>query len=276
MSAAFDLYRQIPGVNWSSLKHMAESPLHYKHALTVRSKSTPAQILGTAAHLAVLEPDAYRDEVAVWTEGRRAGKLYDAWKECNAGKLWLNAEEDAAARAMGQAVHANPNAAPLLRTGKAEVPIEWVDEGTGLPCKGRLDWLDLQADRAVIVDFKTTRTTDHRLFARQVVALGYHGQLAHYAAGVSTLYGLPVEVHIIAVESAAPHDVAVFMLTEALRAGRTLRDELLAKVAECVATDRWPGRHPEPVPLCLPAYALGDTDITLDDGVDFDASGEAL
>ncbi len=51
---SFDDYRAIPAVNWSSLKHMAASAKHYRHALTNDRPDTPAMEMGRAAHCAVV------------------------------------------------------------------------------------------------------------------------------------------------------------------------------------------------------------------------------
>ena len=252
-------YRAAPGVNWSTLKHMSRSPLHYRHASTAPSSApTPAMALGTLAHLATLEPHRL-SEVAVWTGGRRAGKAWDEWEAANAGRLQAKPEELAAAETMAAAVRAHPWAARLLSTGYAEVPLFWIDPATGLPCKARLDWYVPPCEmfpRGALPDLKSARDVSSRAFERQTASLGYHGQLAHYGAGVEAVMGVFPDLFVIAVESDEPYDVGVFeLLDDTVIPAQRWRASLLARVAECIAADRWPGQHPEITPLMLPAWA---------------------
>ena len=47
LSQHFETYAAVPAVNWSSLKELRKSALHYKHALEDSKKETPALLLGT-------------------------------------------------------------------------------------------------------------------------------------------------------------------------------------------------------------------------------------
>ena len=266
MSLAYDTYDAIEAVRWSALSHLRESPAHYQAALAHPRESTPALELGIAAHMAILEPDRFASEVAVWEGGTRRGKLWDAWKEANAGKLHLRTQDVDPLLCMREAVRAHPAAAPLLDSGEAEVSLTWDCPETGLACKARADWLHVESDAALLVDLKTARTTCPRRFARAVADYGYHGQLAHYAEGVAAVHGVPVEavrVVIVAVEKAPPYDVVVYELDHgipdgALHVGRELRTDLMRQLAQCIEADHWPGRSEGVESLCLPGWALGD------------------
>lgn len=228
--------------------------------------------LGTATHLAVFEPERFDERVAVWEGERRAGNAYKEWLAANEGKLHLRAQDLAGIDAIAAAVRAHPVAAALLDQGEAEVTLRWTDEETGLECKGRADWIRREDDGSItVIDLKTTRTVNPRLFASQVANLAYHGQAAHYVAGVRAMNpGVDVvRFLVIAVESSAPHDVVVYELDAgvpdgALHVGELLRRELLTKLADCIRHDEWPGRCPRMETLCLPGWAL-----TGDDADDF-------
>lgn len=262
-------YTSIPAINWSTLKHLRESPLHYRHALTAPSKETDAMRIGTATHLAVLEPERFAERVAVWDGERRAGNAYKEWLAANEGKLHLRTQDLAGIDAIATAVRAHPVAARLLSEGEAEVTLEWTDEATGLRCKGRADWIRREEDGSItVIDLKTTRTTNPRQFAAQCAQLGYHGQAAHYVAGVRAMHpdAPTVRFIVIAVESGPPHDVAVYELDAgvpdgALYVGELLRRELLTKLADCIRHDEWPGRCPRMETLCLPGWALTGSEI---------------
>ena len=266
-------YRAAPGVNWSSLKHIARSPLHYQHALDNPTPPTAAMQAGTLAHLATLEPKRFSAEVVLPPDdvlgkgGRRNTKAYREWADAQpAGVTIASADEVATAQAIADAVRSHPVAAALLAEARCEVPMFWEDEVTDLPCKGLADILVDDPSSAlvdalgcapyapILADLKTT--SDLPGFGRQAGRMGYHGQLAHYAAGVQAGSGVTPAVYIVAVESAAPHDVAVYRLLDAdLERGMAYRDELLATLARCEALGDWPGVSRGVLDLDIPRWA---------------------
>lgn len=65
-------YRQIDAINWSSLKHMAESPMLYRHMLDHGRDDTPALAFGRLVHTLVFEPALFNSECAIYEGERRA------------------------------------------------------------------------------------------------------------------------------------------------------------------------------------------------------------
>ena len=248
-------YRAAPGVNWSTLKHMGRSPLHYRHAVdSPSSDPTPAMVLGTAVHLLTLQPE--RAGEIVCFEGDKRTKEWKQFKADNADRLILGADDLAAARAMAAAVRAHPVAAALLDGCEFERPIFYADQATGLPCKARLD----AAKPGAVIDLKSARDVAPRAFGRQSAALDYPGQLAHYGAAWSAETDDLPDLYIIAVESEAPHDVAVYQLDDvAIRSALGRRRRYLDAVAECSRSGRWPGQVPELSPLDIPNYYHEDS-----------------
>ena len=268
---SFDDYRRLDGVNSSTLKKLNESPLHYRHAIDNPDEGpvSPSTQFGQAVHLAVLEPDELPLRVAVWTGGTRRGKAWDDFQHANTGRLLLKADEYKQALAVRDAVRANPIAAPYLDgPGDFELSMQWTDEATGIQCKGRVDRLQHRGRFGrVLVDLKTARTIDRRLFAAQAARLAYHEQLDFYRTGLAACGQAVDKVVVIAVESAAPHDCAVFELgDEALYAGECGWRSGLEKIAECRAGGDWHGRYTAEELLDLPAWAFGLDDEDDDDG----------
>lgn len=259
---SWDEYRALEATNWSSLKNLRSSPLHYITARSRPHKTTPAMALGSATHTAILEPKKYAQEVAVWHGGVRRGKVYDAWCLDNEGKTQIRAVDEVDITGMADAVREHFTARKLLEQGLAEVTIKWTDPITGLPCKGRADWLNVVAgEHATLVDLKTTQSTDARKFGNLAARFGYHCQLAYYAHGIEQVTGLPVDVVIIAVESSPPYDVGVFELSDDdLYAGLEEVYELLGLLKECLDKDEWPGRCDFSQPLQLPRWVFEDDD----------------
>jgi len=259
----FDEYRQIEAVNWSRLKLLRQSPAHYRYAVEHPEDTgdTPGRRVLRAIHAAVLEPEDFDNQYAVWDGGRRAGKAYQAFKDEHEGLDILNLTEMAKIGAIAHAVKDHPIAGPLLGGpfGKSEITLQWRDESRGIDCKGRADRLIDRGDgRWALVDLKTVQTVNPAQLGATAAKLGWHGQLAFYGGGVRRCCDARYVDHlIVAVEDRAPHDVGVFSLDPdtALYAGEVLRDELLDRLAECRASDEWPGRLDEITDLPLPAWA---------------------
>ena len=78
-------YADIAALNWSSLKHMAESPLAYRWHLAHPREDTPALRLGRAVHARILEPAEYERRWAVAPQCDRRTKAgraeWDEWLE---------------------------------------------------------------------------------------------------------------------------------------------------------------------------------------------------
>ena len=247
-------YSALPAVNWSSLHLLAASPLLYRwradHPEAERSQSL---IFGAAVHCVILEPEKFGARYALF-DGTRRGKEWDRWQVENAGRESLKPDEMARIEACVNAVQSHRAASELLRGGRAEEVVQWTDEATGLACKGRLDYLRPDG----VIDLKTSRDVSPAKFGRDAANFGYLGQLAFYHDGsvASKVSTGTLPPHIIAVQSDAPYDVAVYYLDDAaLDIGRSMYRTLLRKLIECEAASYWPGVCPEPMPLLLPKWA---------------------
>lgn len=272
-------YRALPGLNWSLLKHMSDSPMAYRHARDADPEPpTTAQQVGTLCHARVLEPHLLADQVAVWRGTSTRTKAYRAWASEQGDRTILaprsrvtDAGTWSLLRAAPRAIRRHPAARTLLSHGEAEVPMRWLEvvEGVEVECKGLADWLvrepteeqrdalGLDDGQPILCDLKFLATLDR--LPSQVARYRYHGQLAHYASGVLAHTGHTPAVFLLAIDKQAPHDVALLRLdtTDALEAGERLRWRLLTRLVACEATDRWPGAHPGVTDLHLPGWADG-------------------
>jgi len=255
----FQAYSDLRGVNWSTLREMGRSPAHYQHRLTTPRTDSPAMRLGRAIHTAVLEPDLFPVH---WTlyDGRRAGNAWTEFATVNAAKGILTVDEYDTVLEIRDAVHRHKVARRLLRYGKSEVTLQWVDPVTRIKCRARLDHLRGN----VLTDLKSTKDIDNRTFGRLAANMGYAGQLAFYRLGLLATGHDLAPVRIVAVESTAPHDVAVFTVDEdVLEVGAMEVSKLLHQLKTCRRKRRWPGRYQEEESLQYPEWALpSDTDMS--------------
>lgn len=263
----WDEYLQIPGCSITRLKELRRSPLHYRHRL-LHPKETAPLSLGRASHCAVLEPDRFDRDHAVW--GRRTnsgnlaprnGKAWDAFKAEHAGRSIITADEHAAVVALQAAVRGNRDAMRFLAHGDPEVTMQWYV--LDLECKGRADWLTLVDGEACLVGLKTARDCRDRQFGRQAAQLGYHLQWAFYRDGYASITGRLPRVVEIVVENEAPHAVVVYEIPdEILQQGFDEYMQLIEKLGECIQHNSWPGPAPGIQTLTLPSWVYGEEEIT--------------
>lgn len=260
MSAPREAYFDAPGVNWSTLKHLRDSPMAYRYALANPPADRPAFMIGRAVHSLSFEHGSFAANYAIWTEGRRAGKAWTEFEAAHEGLTILKAEEADECAAMAAAVRTHPLVQPYLDGGHFEQAIFWTDPETGIACKGKPDWI-VPAQR-IVLDLKTARSIEGRRFGTEAARMGYHMQLAHYRNGIERALGwTPKRMLLVAVEKAAPYDVGVFELgaDEAYLAHEDVR-ELLHQLKECTDAGRWPGRYTQEQALQLPAWVTGSDD----------------
>jgi hypothetical protein len=254
-----DSYDQLQRLNWSRLRLLERSPAHYRNGY---GDDTASLKLGTAVHMAILEPARFEAEYVV-TDIRR-DKRTKAWTEfetaqTRAGKSILIRSEYNKTLAIRDAVRGNKRAADLLQGGKPEVTLQWEFEGEGFrfECKGRADYIG-----GAIVDLKSTQCSSPRAFSNSCAKYGYFGQAAWYSDGLFLATGERRPFYIVAVESAPPHIVTVFRMTDELLAhGREQYQTLLGKLDYCQTHDWWGGyTEAEETDLELPQYMRGNTD----------------
>jgi hypothetical protein len=250
-------YRGSEGISASDLKWIVppRTPSHYLANVVgpVDKPQTRAMLIGTLAHLAVLEPEKL--------DGAFALKPQDIDLRTKDGKAWkasigdlpvLDQGEADSLHGMRDAVAAHQTASELLRGADYEVSLWAEHPGTGLPIKGRMDAIG----NSVIADVKTCEDASPAGFAASAARLLYDLSAAHYCA-LANECGIPVETFWwIAVEKSAPYAVAVYQPSDdVMKRGYRLAEAALTRVRECCDMQEWPG-YPTSSVLQYPAWAL--------------------
>lgn len=190
-------------LSYSALKAFAKSPNHYLQYVNREHRTTDAMKLGAVAHCLALEPEQFQHIYAIAPEADRRTKvgkeIYLQFENDNAHLEVITSELHDQACAIADAVHAHPKAMYLLRGKNMEQEIQ----GTinGMQFRGIADAID-EHD---IIDLKTCRDASPSAFARDVANFDYYLQAAIYLrlTGQRSYFW-------IAVESAAPYNVAVY------------------------------------------------------------------
>ncbi|MES0445018.1 MAG: PD-(D/E)XK nuclease-like domain-containing protein [Desulfobacterales bacterium] len=198
-------------------------------------RPTPAMLLGTLVHCAVLEPEEFDDRYVVApviNKRTNAGKA--EWKEfveANAAKAVLTMEEKDTAFYIARCVMAHSVARDLLTGGEAERVYSWENEKFGVACKGKADYVNGN----IVVDLKTAQDASPGGFSRSCANFGYHMQDAHYTEGSQC-----DQFIFVVVETTYPFVVEVYELDEdAKLIGRDKTDQALHRFQELNMFDLW-------------------------------------
>lgn len=258
------VYRAAEGISASDAKHILppRTPAHYAAHMAGEAKKEPsrAMLLGTMAHVAVLEPHrldvAFVEKPAGLDFRTKEGK---AWKESVGATPVLDAEEAASVRGIRESIARNKAARELLEGAQSEVSLFGMHR-TGLGIKGRVDAIK----DGVIVDVKTTSSgADAAGFSRQSLALNYHVSAAWYTQLARPTFTKDAEFYWIAVEVTPPFAVAVYRIhPKALQLGMDAMNDALQLIAECEDSGEWPSYADEAQWLDLPAWAYKGAEVT--------------
>lgn len=270
-----EAYHAGPGISKSGLWTIEQkSPAHYKFPPAKDEDSTQARAtkdIGTAAHVAILEPNDLEKRVVRGPEDRRGNKWKDLAEMCAIDKRTLLTSKDYDnVMAMRDAVHADPWINGIITGGKPMVEASgyWIDPETGELCRCRPDLY--REDLGIVIDLKSSESAHPDAFARSVINYGYHAQEAFYSDGWSAA-GKKVEGFVfIAWEKKSPYAFGVYELPPSIvDEGRAVMRKALGTYTECRKANRWPGYASgvQELPIKKWAYRLTEAPSALDEEV---------
>lgn len=249
----FDEYLDLPGVNYSRLKLMAESRLAYE--AYVPGETNAAMALGTLVHAValggseayVVQPETRINEKGEVVAFVRSGKHWARFVSETAGRPIVRASDERLALEIVSGLHANPVTAAALRDGDRELTVTGELHGTLVRC--RLDHVRGQ----VITDLKTAADHTERGFAAACYRYKYHWQAAMYADAMEAATGLEYSFQFAVAQTVAPYDNALYQCTpEFIAIGRAEYREALEEIKR--PASGWLGAYPLPVDLDLPSW----------------------
>jgi len=248
-----DNYAAQPGLNASAIKRGAVSMLHMHHYLTSKDRAdTPAMRWGRLVHSAILEPDTFFADLAIY-DGIRRGKAWDEVAAEHAPDSILKADELADLTRISAAVHANREAHRMIEASEHEVSLTWEHPHIGA-CKARIDGL---SEVVGGFDLKSTAAILPARFAGQFFALGYDLQLGWYDLGAAAA-GLKVPWHVISVEAKPPHAVIVYRMPEyIIQEGQKRAVEIAQRYRICEHLGVYPGIAETVLDFEPPAWMAG-------------------
>jgi hypothetical protein len=270
--AGEDYYARCLGeANSGSLKLiLTKSLAHYRYWATeelddeARAKEKAHFTFGRAYHAALLEPERFAAEYVVEPvfgslQSSKVRTELAHWRDRHSDKGIISAAQLRTLSAMGDRLRAHPLISKLLSVGgRNELTAVWRDRETGLPCKARIDHLNMVLPgRFFVLDPKTCENASAEGFARAAASWFYQLQFAHYVEGLRAL-GVPLEAfYFIAQEKEPPYECAIYQFEpQDEELGFRQRAIAMRRLARAVETDQWPGlNNDQAARLRLPAYA---------------------
>lgn len=268
----YEQYAEIEGIRSGDINRFDRTPLHARYAMA-HPRDSKAMVLGRAAHVALLEPDAWTERYILAPKvDRRTKKGKADWaafeKEvASTGRIALESTEWDYCLGMRDALYRSEVATKLLRgKGINEGVLVWDEPDLGVRCKARFDrliqhgwdpWHPEDGDKPTFIDLKTSRDARKDRFAKDIWNFGYHISAAHYLAGGEVLTGITRRWVWVVVENEPPHDVAIYDFDDTgLELAEEIRRRRLTLMKECQENDDWPGSPDTIQPINLPHWAF--------------------
>jgi len=238
-----DVYHASKGFGSSKLKSFIKCPALFKAELDGLHKTSASMVIGSAFHMAVLEPERFEQRYAVAPQVDKRTKAGKAvWEELQASGLEVLSPADHA-KVLAMRDSCRAKFGEYLQHGMPEVSFFRKHE-SGLILKARVDWLI--GDLAV--DLKST--ADVFEFKRQARQYGYDWQAAHYLWVCS---GEVAEMVFLPTGNSEPYLSGTPLCIDPTRLhDRKMRwNNACFELARCLAADTWPGLSDEPEYLDL-------------------------
>ena len=193
-------YSDTEFISNSMLGKLKSSPKELARYFEKGSVTTPAMTFGRAFHLAILEPEVFPTQVAIYDGKTKRGKAWDEFSELNKDKDIITEIEFECIKGMENAFFGNEDIVKLL-VGKKEVPMVWEDSLSSVKCKGKVDIIN----NDIIVDIKTTQDASFEGFRRSAYKYGYNRQASYYLDGFEAK-----EFIFVVIEKKAPYNIGVY------------------------------------------------------------------
>lgn len=243
-------YQQLDAISQSMIKDAHNEGWRYfyeRHiAGTLPSKRSPAMELGTALHLALLEPERFERKVLVIPDdvlasnGARSGGKWKEFQAANADRVLLKSDDFSSVAFAAEAARRHPAAGTLLKAqGACESVETWQleIEGQQVSCKGIIDKV---IPGLAIVDVKSTSVVQPRKFRAQAEDLLYDVQATFYREAWRAKTGEELPFVFVAVEMEPPYRVRAYQVPDDwFISGWVIIRDILAQYVSRKAENNW-------------------------------------
>lgn len=249
-------------VSSSNLKIIVEkSPKAFlmgHNGLLRRGESTAFRI-GSALHMAILEPELFKKSFVIQPKFSGTGMMAAKadWRlGIKHDAVILKQEEYDDLQEMINSVLSHQDACNILKDGKTEQSGYFRDVDTGIKCRIRPDFLHF--GHMALLDVKTTTDVRASEFMKSIWNYRYDFQMAMYVEGIQLITGKPVQYPLmLAIEKKPPFECAMYLCDEAMMT-KGLQDFKLAtsRLKECIDNAMFESYQRKIQPISLPHWAL--------------------
>jgi hypothetical protein len=259
-------YRQSPGLNFSSIKHILRSPAHF---LAGRGEQEPslAMRMGSAVDEYVLEgkvrPYAIKpqfrngDPSDLWQGNKKWCKEWISEKKVEGVSIYSRDEWDKASR-MQQALLNSPEFSSLLEMcPNRQTPMFGKYRGLDFKILIDMDGHDSSGNRC-LGDLKTANDGSPRGFAKKAYDYDYDIQICLYSTILSIVedLGTPPSPFWAVVEESQANPVTIYAVPPlAWESGQRKLDKCVDLYLQCTESGEWPAYGSGVQQLQWPTYA---------------------
>jgi hypothetical protein len=238
-------------ISASAMRLFREAPAHYHHRYIAGNRSDDIEAerekaFGRALHVALLEPAKFTQKIAVAPVcDRRTSDGKAMWADylaASVGKTLIPNQDAETIMAMRAKAMRHPLVARYLRAAGAEKEVRRKFQMGGLPCLYIPDYEHIEA--RVILDVKSTKSAHPALFSRDARNHGYLNAAAWYIQGWMETQGTTEMPYFawVAIEKKPPYIVEFYTPpVDALTKAMQENTADLARLANCLETNEWPG-----------------------------------
>lgn len=249
-----DVYHGHQGsISNSGLRLVGRSPAHYKYA--PQREQTRNMVIGSALHMAILEPDRCETIYKFTDATDRRCKEYKEIAAIHGGDFTLTRDESWHIAGIRDSLWSNFREL-LSLPGYNELSGFSTDPETGVMCRHRFDKL---TEFGIAIDLKTTIDARPDAFSRSIYNYGYHMQHAFYADQYEWITGRKLDDFIfLVVESDAPYATKAYRLNqESIDVGSDMYRKALNEYAKCSETGVYPAYESNEIDeISIPDWAM--------------------
>lgn len=197
---------------------------------------------GSLVHSLILEPHLVKAEYAFFQGLRRAGKLFEQFRDDNPGKRIMTEAQHLRAIDCLKAYKTRPEAMALIQGGEAEFTLE--GEILDVPCKARFDYINVE--KGWLVDIKTTgMPAGAEIFKDAINMYRYDLSAALYLMLAEKRYGRTFDWYFVVISKCDKVCDVYKLSQETRRAGVAFVYQALLKYKKCKASNLWVDSPPE-------------------------------
>lgn len=247
-------YLAAPGISKSLLDKFRRCPLEaWEHQQgLLKDEPTPAMLMGKLTDEAIFNPSNATNLYYVYPETYEAivkkkvvvkdwsgnATYCKQWKAKHSDRTCITSEEERTLFRMVDAVHADKDAAALLKGAQYQVSLFAKHDRTGLLRKGRPDGMAAR----YILDLKKVVDAHTDALSKAIGKYYWYVQAAYYIDLANALGQSIDDFYFIAVEESERPKVNVRRLRQhAIDLGRWVYERDLHQYSECNTAGNWPG-----------------------------------